>query len=158
MVTSAPVFLTREGADRFRRELDRLINVERPALIGRLHEAAEDGDLLENDEYQLAKADEAFLEGRIRELDVLLRDPIIFEEGHGSTDEVGLGSSVMVIEKDQSEPEIFIIVGRAECDPNSSRISNESPIGSALMGRRVGDSVTVHTPENEMVLKIIAIG
>jgi transcription elongation factor GreA len=158
MDASAPVYITREGVNKLRQERDRLFNVERPALIARVRDAAEDGDLLENDEYQLALADEAFLEGRIRDLDALLRNPEIFEVGQGSTEEVGLGSSVMVIAEDQDEPETFVIVGRVECDPDTGRISNESPIGSALMARKVGESVTVRTPETSVVLKIIAIG
>ena len=88
----------------------------------------------------------------------MLRDPVIFEVGQGSTDEVGLGSSVMALAENQDAPEIFTIVGRAECDPDTGRISNESPIGSALMGGKIGESVTAHTPEKEIVLKIIAIG
>jgi transcription elongation factor GreA len=158
MATSSPVFLSREGVNKILKDLDHLINVERPALIARVREAAEDGDLLENDEYQMAKAEEGFLEGRIRELDALLRDPVIFEEGRGFKGEVELGSRVTVIASDQDEPETFVIVGRAECDPGNGRISNESPIGSALMARKVGESVTVQTPESEIVLKIIAIG
>jgi transcription elongation factor GreA len=158
MVKSSPVYLTREGANRLRQDLDRLVNVERRIMIERLHEAAEDGDLLENDEYLMAKADEEFLEWRIRELDVLLRDPVIIEEGQRANFEVALGSRVTVFVEGEDGPETFIIVGRAECDPDNGRISNESPIGSALMGRKVGESVGVQTPESEIILKIVAIG
>ena len=157
MIRSSPVYLTQEGANKLRQDLDRLINVERQALMARLSEAAQGHDLEENDEYLLARADEAFLEWRIQELDALLRNPVIFEEGQGSQETVGLGSHVTVISENEEEPETFIIVGRAECDPSNRRISNESPIGSALMTRKVGESVTVQTPETEVVLRIISI-
>jgi transcription elongation factor GreA len=157
MVANSPVYLTREGADRLRQDLDRLINVDLRALIARLHEAGEDHDLLENDEFLMAKADEVCLEWRIRELDALLRDPVIIEEGQRPMNEVGLGSRVTVIADGEDGPETFIIVGRAECDPDNGRISNESPIGSALMGLKVGETVKAKTPEMEVDLKIMAI-
>jgi transcription elongation factor GreA len=138
-------------------ELDHLVNVEQPALAERLHEALEDGDLFENVEYQMAKAHEAFLEDRIRQIKEILCDPIIVEENHASNGRVGLGSRVTVIEEGQNEPETFVIVGTIESDPTLGRISNESPLGRALMARTIGERVTVQAPSQDIVFGIVAV-
>jgi transcription elongation factor GreA len=151
------VYLTPEGMQKLRQELDHLVNVKRPALAERLHHAIQQGDLSENADYQTAKEEQAFLEGRIQQLEIMLLDAVIIREGQGPKDIVGLGSRVTVIEEDEDEPETFVIVGAAESDPTNGRISNESPIGRALMARKVGERVTVQTPAGEIVFKITAI-
>ena len=150
-------FLTREGEKKLRQELDHLVNVERPALTERLRYAIQQGDLSESADYQIGKAEQAFLEGRIRQLEVMLRDVIIIEENRGPKDEVVLGCRVTVIEEGDDEPETFIIVGTTESDPKNGRISNESPVGQALMARKVGECVTVQAPARDIIFKITVI-
>jgi transcription elongation factor GreA len=151
------VYLTPEGVEKLRQELDHLINVKRPALAERLQHAIQQGDLSENADYQTGKEEQAFLEGRIQQLETMLLDAVIIETDQGPQDEVGLGSQVTVIEEGQDEPEVFTIVGMVESDPRNGRISNESPMGLALMGQRVGERVTVQAPRGEIVFKITAI-
>jgi transcription elongation factor GreA len=151
------VYLTPEGLEKLRQELDHLVNEKRPALAERLHHAIQQGDLSENADYQTAKEEQAFLEGRIQELESMLLDAVIIEQGQGPKDEVGLGSRVTVIEEGEDEPETYVIVGAAESDPTGGRISNESPIGKALLARKVGERVVVRVPVGEIVLKITAI-
>jgi transcription elongation factor GreA len=151
------VYLTPGGVEKVRQELDYLINVKRPVLTERLRQAIQQGDLTENANYQTAKEEQGFLEGRIQRLETILLDAIIIEEGQGPKDKVGLGSRVTVIEEGADEPETFIIVGAAESDPANGRISNESPIGRALMTRRVGERVTVQVPAGKIVFRVTAI-
>jgi transcription elongation factor GreA len=151
------VYLTRGGVEKLREELDHLIKVRRPALADRLNHAIQQGDLTENADYQTAKEEQGFLEGRIQELESMLLDAVIIDDGQGPKDQVGLGSRVTVVEEGEDEPETFVVVGAVESDPASGRISNESPMGRALMERKVGDRVTVEAPAGEMVFIIKAI-
>jgi len=151
------VYLTREGVGKLREELDHLIKVRRPALADRLNHAIQQGDLSENADYQTAKEEQGFLEGRIQELESMLLDAVIIDDGQGPKDQVGLGSRVTVVEEGEDEPETFVVVGAVESDPASGRISNESPMGQALMERKVGERVTVEAPAGEMVFIIKAI-
>jgi transcription elongation factor GreA len=157
MNANQPIYLTAEGMDNLRQELDHLVNVEQPALAERLHKAIQQGDLSENADYITAKEEQGFLEGRIRQLEVTLRNAVIIQE-NGPTDEVSLGSHVTVIEEGKEEPETFQIVGPAEADPTNGKVSNESPLGRALLGHRAGDTVTVEAPGGEIVFRIITIG
>jgi transcription elongation factor GreA len=151
------VYLTPEGVEKLREELDHLVNVKRTALAERLRKAIQQGDLSENADYQNAKVEQAFLEGRIQELEAMLLDAVIIEEKQGPKDQVSLGSRVTVTEEGEDEPETFVIVGPAESDPANGRISNESPIGQALIERRVGERVTIQAPAGEIVFIIQAI-
>jgi len=151
-----PIYLTSEGLEDLRQELDRLVNVKRPALAERLHKAIQQGDLSENADYQTAKEEQGFLEGRIQKIEVMLRRAVLIEE-NGPSDEVGLGSRITVVENDGDDEETFRIVGAAEADPFKGNVSNESPLGQALLGRGVGDVVTVEAPAGELVFRIIAI-
>ncbi len=114
------------------------------------------GDLSENADYHKAKEDQAFLEGRIQELDYLLRNAIIIEETDIPRDRVAVGTRVTVQEED-FDPELFHMVGAKEADPRNGKISHESPIGNALMDHRVGDTVQIETPGGKITLKILAI-
>jgi transcription elongation factor GreA len=154
---NAKVYLTREGVEKLREELDHLVKVRRPALAERLNHAIQQGDLSENADYQTAKEEQGFLEGRIQELESMLLDAVIIDDGQGPKDQVGFGSRVTVVEEGEDEPETFVVVGAVESDPASGRISNESPMGQALMERKVGDRVTVEAPAGEMVFIIKAI-
>ncbi len=151
-----PVYLTAEGVKNLRRELDHLVNVKRPALAERLRRAIQQGDLSENADYITAKEEQGFLEGRVQQIEAMLRRAVIIQE-NGPTDEVALGSRVTVVEEGMDESEVFHIVGPAEADPANGKVSNESPLGRALMGRRVEDAVSVEAPGGELVFQITAI-
>ncbi len=147
-------FLTPEGADRLRAELEKLRGPRRTDLAKRLRHAVQQGDLSENADYISAKEEQAFLEGRIQELETILREATVVEGG--STDTVGIGSTVVVAEDGQA-PQTFHVVGIKEASPRDGRISNESPIGKALMGKKVGDVALAVTPGGSVELKVIEI-
>ena len=151
-------FLTREGLQKLEEELEHLRTVRRQEVAQRLHEAMEGGDIQENAEYEDARNERAFVEGRIMTLETILMNATLIEGG-GPTDHVGLGSRVTVIEVngEEEEPECYHVVGSAEADPMDGRISNESPLGRALMGSKVGGTVTVNAPAGLIKFKIVAI-
>lgn len=151
------VYLTVEGFEKLRQELEYLTQVKRPALAERLRHAIQQGDLNENADYISAKEEQGFLEGRIQQLEMMLRNASIIGEGL-SGDQVALGSQVTVVEEGSGEMETFRIVGPAEADPLRGTISYESPVGRALLGHRVGDRVVVAVPAGETSFEIIAIG
>jgi transcription elongation factor GreA len=150
------VYLTAEGVENLRQELEHLVNVKRPALADRLHKAIQQGDLSENADYIAAKEEQGFLEGRVQQIEKMLRNAVIIRND-GSKEEVVLGSRVTVVEGGEGEEEVFRIVGPAEANPMDGKVSNESPVGQALLGRRVGDTVKVEAPRGEIVFKIVAI-
>ncbi|MFL7794860.1 MAG: transcription elongation factor GreA [Anaerolineae bacterium] len=156
MSTNEPVYLTAEGVEKLRQELDHLTNVKRPALAKRLRHAIQQGDLSENADYSAAKEEQGFLEGRIQQIEAMLLRAKIIEE-NGPTDKVDLGSRVTVVEDGFDEEEVFQIVGPAEARPAEGKISYESPLGQKLLGRKVGNRVTVKAPGGESVFKIIGI-
>ncbi len=148
--------LTAQGAAKLKEELQYLTTVARQEIADRLRHAVSQGDLSENADYHKAKEDQAFLEGRIQELEYLLKNAVIVEDNHGPVEEVQVGVSVTVQEEDYP-PETYRIVGAKEADPRNGRISNESPIGSALIGHKVGDVVVAQTPAGKITLKILKI-
>jgi transcription elongation factor GreA len=151
-------FLTPEGAAQAKAELDELIKVQRPALAARLRDAIKMGDLSENADYHAAKEDQAFLEGKIQELEALLRSAIIFTPGgDGATDVVDLGRTVTVREKGDYAEETYMLVGAKEANPREGKISHESPIGKALRGKRVGEKAVAETPAGRIVFEILKI-
>ena len=151
-------FLTAEGAEELRQELDDLITVKRPALAAQLKEAISQGDLSENADYHDAKEQQAFLEGRILYLENLLRRATIIEDNNDGGVPVDVQPGMEVtIQGEGDPPETYRIVGAAEADPRNGKISNESPIGSALLGRRKGDVVKVQTPGGEWEVEILEI-
>jgi transcription elongation factor GreA len=149
-------YLTAAGAAKIKAELEQLTGPERDALAKRLRDAIQMGDLSENADYHKAKEDQGFLEGRIQELDYLLRKAIIVEETDTPKDRVAVGARVTVQEEDFT-PEEFLMVGAKEADPRNGKISHESPIGSALMDHRVGDKVEVNTPGGRIIFAILKI-
>ena len=153
---SNPTYLTAEGARRLEKELAELKGPQRQAISKRLRDAIQNGDLSENADYHKAKEDQGFLEGRIQELEYLLRNAIIVEEKSGPRETVEVGTRVTVQESGQ-DPEIFYLVGAKEADPRSGKISHESPIGRALMGHRRGDLVEVETPGGKLRFKIVKV-
>lgn len=147
------VYLTPEGAEDLKRELDELLNVRRPELAIKLKEAVAEGDLKENANYHDAKEQQAFLEGRIQYVENILRQAVIISN-EGGGDEVRLGSQVTIVEDGSDEEETYSIVGAAEANPREGKISHESPIGEALLGHRKGEKVRAKTPAGEIVFKI----
>lgn len=151
-------FLTKEGYDKLQDELDYLRTAKRQEVANRLHEAMEGGELIENAEYEAAKNEQAFVEGRIQELDLLLATAKIIEDnGKKKGDVVHLGSKV-TIKEGNFEAETFTIVGAAEANPREGKISNESPIGKAILSRKLGDTVKVETPGGTYNVKILKVG
>jgi transcription elongation factor GreA len=150
---SQETYLTAEGAEDLRRELEELITVRRPALAEKLTEAVAQGDLKENADYHDAKEKMAFLEGRIKYLENVLRSATVIQSA-GASDEVTLGCSVTIVEDGTKDEESYTIVGAAEANPREGKISNESPIGSALLGRKVGEKVKVNTPAGVITFKV----
>jgi len=149
-------YLTAEGAARLKAELAYLKGTARNEMAQRLHNAIQQGDLSENADYHKAKEDQAFMEGRIQELEYLMKNAIIVEEHIGVHEEVAVGARVTVQEEDFPE-ETYYLVGAKEADPRNGKISNESPIGSALMGKREGDVISADTPGGTVTLKILKI-
>lgn len=152
-------FLTKEGFQKLQEELDHLRTAKRQEVAERLHEAMEGGELIENAEYEAAKNEQAFVEGRIQELDLLLATAQIIEEnGKGKkNDAIQVGSKV-TIKEGNFETETFTIVGAAEANPREGKISNESPIGKAILSHKLGDVVKVETPGGTYNVKIIKVG
>ena len=150
------IYLTAEGAANMKLELERLKGPERAAIAKRLRDAIQMGDLSENADYHKAKEDQGFLEGRILELEYTLKNAVIIDETSMARDTVQVGVHVTVQENDDP-PETYFLVGAKEADPRNGRISNESPIGRALVGKMVGDIVVVQTPGGEVRLKIVKI-
>ena len=150
-------YLTKEGAEELRIELDELVNVRRPELATKLKDAVEEGDLKENANYHDAKEQQAFVEGRIQYLEDLLREAVIIEN-QGKSDTVRIGAKVTIREVGEDDDETYIIVGAAEANPSEGKISQKSPIGSALLGRKKGDKVRAATPMGEIEFKIIKVG
>ena len=149
-------YLTQEGYDRLLKELDYLRTDKRAEVADRLRNAMEDGELIENAELEAAKNEQSFVEGRIKELEVLLANAKLIEE-NASNDTIQVGSKVKVKE-DGFDPEEYVIVGHAEADPRLGRISNESPLGKALLNHKAGDKVKVEAPGGAFEIDIMAVG
>lgn len=151
-------FLTKEGFQKLQDELDHLRTVKRQEVADRLHEAMEGGELIENAEYEAAKNEQAFVEGRIQELEVLLATARVIEEDdkNHKMGVVAVGSTVTIQEQGY-DPETYTIVGAAEANPREGKISNESPIGKAILNHNIGDSVPVETPSGTYKVKIIKV-
>jgi transcription elongation factor GreA len=153
-VNSKTTYISKDGLDKLRAELDEMLAVRRPEIAQRIHDAKEHGDLSENAEYEDAKNEQAFVEGRIQTLESLIKNATLIDE-HTSTDHVQIGSTVKV--KSEDGPETFLIVGSAEAKPAQGRISNESPVGRALLGKKKGEKVLVKVPAGDFAYTIVEI-
>jgi len=151
------IVLTAEGLTKIETELDELKTVHRREVNDRIRQAKEYGDLSENAEYEDAKQEQAFIEGRILKLEAMVRNARLIDESEYASDEVHLGAVVKVKDLKNNDSYEFTIVGSAEADPSSSRISNESPLGSSLMGHKKGATVDVSTPRGVVKYKIEGI-
>jgi transcription elongation factor GreA len=154
-MTNQETFLTPEGYEKLEEELHHLKTVRRPEVAQAIHEAKMDGDVSENAGYEEAKRQQAFLEGRIMTVEAMLKNAVIIES-NGPSDTVILGSQVTVVEEGL-DPETYTIVGSAEANPGDGRISNESPLGKALMGQKVGERVAFQTPGGQVVMELLRI-
>lgn len=151
--------VTKEGLKKLVDELDTLKNVRRREVAQRLKEAISYGDLSENSEYEEAKNEQAFVEGRILELEMKIKNAkIISDKASGSRGkEVNIGSTVTIVAKGEDDKEEYTIVGATEADPFEKKISNESPIGKALLGKVKGDVVPVATPSGEIYYEVVKV-
>ncbi|MBI4313075.1 MAG: transcription elongation factor GreA [Chloroflexi bacterium] len=149
-------FLTAEGLAKLEAELDHLRRVRRPEAAQRIQRAKEAGGTVDNADYEDAKNQQAFVEGRIRELEEAIRSAVLIPGDRKTSDKIEVGS-VVVVTTPQGRTQTFTIVGRAEADPSQGRISNESPVGRALLGRRAGEQAEVETPSGKIKLSIVKI-
>ncbi len=148
-------YLTQEGAERLKKELESLKGPARQQIASRLRAAIQQGDLSENADYHSAKEDQAFLEGKIMELEALLRNVVIIEKKQPS-DVIEIGAHITVQEEGE-EQEVYYLVGPKEADPKRGMISFESPIGAALRGRKAGDLVEITTPGGKITYKVLKV-
>ena len=153
-MNNKPTYVSREGLERLRAEFEEMVTVTRPEVATRISEAKEHGDLSENAEYEEAKNEQAFVEGRIAELDHKIKSAVLIDEDH-ATEHVSIGSTVEVDSVDGVQT--FTIVGSTEAKPADGRISNESPVGRALLGRKRGEVVVVKVPAGDYTYTIRSI-
>ena len=151
------VILTPDGMRKLEEELEHLKSVKRAEVAERIKTAISYGDLSENSEYEDAKNEQAFIEGRIITLEKMLRNARVIQDEDVTTDVVGIGSTVKLKDIDYDEEVEYTIVGSAESDPNQNRISNESPVGQALLGRKVGEIVDVQVPAGVIRYQVLEI-
>ena len=149
------VYLTSAGLDEIKSELDTLKKVKRPEIIKAIKEARALGDLSENADYHAAREEQAIIEGRIQELEYMVDNAVIITEG--ASDRVKIGVNVTIKYEDDDDTEEYKIVGSMEADPFDNKISNESPIAKAIMGKKKGDVVTVESPNGKYNIEIIEI-
>lgn len=149
--------MTAAGKEKLEQELETLKTVKRPEVIDRIKVARGFGDLSENSEYESAKDEQSALETRIATIQTQLRYAQVIDANSVATDEVSLGKKVTFVEVGDDEEETYEIVGEAEADAFNGKISNESPIATALIGKKVGDQVSVNTPGGEMQVKIVRV-
>lgn len=157
MATEKVFPMTQAGKEKLEQELEHLKSVKRKEVVERIKIARSFGDLSENSEYDSAKEEQAFVEGRITTLENMIRNAKIIEEDVLDRDSVSIGHSVTFIELPDGDEETYTIVGSAEADPFEGKISNDSPIAKSLLGRKIGDEVTVQTPGGEMNVRITSI-
>lgn len=150
------IYLTAEGAEKLKTELAELKGPRRTEMAQRLRSAIQMGDLSENADYHKAKEDQGFLEGRIKELEYLLHNATIVDVSEVSRDSVQVGTCV-TIQEEGEDPETYQMVGASEADPRNGRISNESPIGAALFGKKIGETAIAQTPGGQIKFKILKI-
>jgi len=149
--------MTRAGHEKIEKELEHLRMVERPQIADRIRDSKQFGEVTENAEYEDAKNAQALVEGRIQELRRVLQLSQVLHEDEIPTDFVGLGSVVSVTDEETGEDWEFTLVGSVESDPDNDRISDESPIGEALVGKRVGEAVDIDIPDGQIRYRINSI-
>ncbi len=151
-------YLTKEGLDELKKEYEELVKVKRPEVIARLSAARDMGDLSENAEYTAAREELSFLDGRLDELEDLLKQVALIKEnkgGNGKNGLIDLGSTVTL--KVRGKEEVFTVVGEWEADPTEKKISHESPLGKALLGKKIGEQVEVEAPAGKVLYTVVAV-
>ena len=156
-MTTKEVILTYEGLKKLEEELEFLKGAKRREVAERIKQALSFGDISENSEYDEAKNEQAHLEGRIAQIETMLKHVKLIDEDEVNTESVSLGSKVKLLDIDFDETVQYHIVGSTEADPSNSKISNESPVGSALMGKQIGSTVEVAVPDGIIKFKILEI-
>ncbi|SRR6056297_630023 len=151
------VLLTEEGYEKLEKELEYLEKVKRREIAKRIKIAREFGDISENSEYDDAKNEQAFVEGRIKEIKNMIRNAHVVKDEEVTDKKVNLGTTVVLEDLDTEEKVRYTLVGSAESDPLNYKISNESPIGKSIIGHKIGDKVTVEIPSGEVKYKIVSI-
>ena len=154
-IVEKEMILTPEGLKKIEDKLEHLKSIRRQEVSERIKQAIGFGDISENSENDDAKNEQAFIEGEILELEKIIRSARLIDTGDIKENEVGIGSTLKLKDIEFGEVDQFIIVGSAEADPINNRISNESPVGRAVLGRRVGDTVTVNSPDGKIKYKVI---
>lgn len=149
------VQLTKEGFEQIKNELEELVNVKRPKLVERIANARQQGDLSENSDYANAKEELEFLDGRIDELEAVTKNAQVVRNGNGKKNGIGIGTKVTL--KSYGKSHIFEIVGDWEADPVNKKISPDSPLGMALVGKKIGERVSVEAPAGKVTYEILAI-
>ncbi|MFK4997617.1 transcription elongation factor GreA [Bacillus sp. N9] len=157
MATEKVFPMTEAGKEKLEQELEHLKSVKRKEVVERIKIARSFGDLSENSEYDSAKEEQAFVEGRITTLENMIRNAKIIKEDELNSDTVTLGKTVTFIELPDGDEETYTIVGSAEADPFEGKISNDSPIAKSLLGHKVGQEVNVQTPGGEMRVRLLTI-
>ncbi|WP_017472649.1 transcription elongation factor GreA [Amphibacillus jilinensis] len=157
MATEKSYYMTHEGKEKLINELEQLKTVRRPEVVERIKVARDFGDLSENSEYDAAKDEQAFVESRIAQVEMMIRNAVIIENDDADSDIVSLGKTVTFKELPDGDEEEYTIVGSAEADPFEGKISNDSPIAKSLIGCEIGQEVTVPTPGGDMHVKIISV-
>ena len=154
MINNKKNFLTPKGLEELKKELEELKKTKRPEVVMRLSAARDMGDLSENAEYTAAREELAFIDNRLDELELLLKQAVIIDDKH-NTQAISLGSEVTL--EVNGKKEVFMIVGEWEADPMEKKISHESPLGKALMGKTVGDKIEVEAPAGKISYKVVSI-
>mgnify|MGYP001398707462 FL=1 len=157
MSNEKEVILTADGLNKLEKKLEYLKTVRRREVAERIRQALELGDISENSEYEDAKNEQGFIEGQIIEIEKMLRNAKVIDEKDVNSDVVNVGSKVTLIDVNNKTEFEYKIVGSAEADPAQAKISNESPVGRSLMGKKVGDIVNVEVPIGTIKYKIKAI-
>ncbi|RJQ32100.1 MAG: transcription elongation factor GreA [Actinobacteria bacterium] len=151
------VVLTPEGYKKLEEELNHLTTTKRKEVADRIKQSIEFGDLSENSEYDDAKNEQAFVEGRISQLRDMLSNVKVIDDRRATTSKVSLGSLVTLKDLETKEKMDYLVVGFAEADPTNHKISNESPVGQAIMDKKAGETVTVETPQGQLQYRILKI-
>ena len=155
MADNKELYLTQEGLDEIKKELDELKLVKRPEVISALKDARAQGDLSENAEYDAARTEQAIVEARIKDLEVMVENAVVITKT--DTDKVAIGAKVTIQYIDDDDTVEYSIVGSQEADPFENKISNESPIAKAILNKKAGDVVSVESPNGTYDVKIISI-
>jgi len=156
-VAEKKVVLTYEGLKKREEELEELKTVRRKEVAEKIKEARGQGDLSENAEYDAAKDEQGEIEARIAQLEKMLRNAEVIDEEEVRSDVITIGSKVKIYDREFEEELEYTIVGSAEADPMGNKISNESPVGHGLIGHKIGDEITIETPDGSIVFEVLDI-